>query len=280
MRSHVHKILLILLGVCTVLSAAASIYSLITMESVRKQSDQYTMKSDECDETGFLECDVPALDENAFEYEIEYQESGFYGNGTLALKTEKEAFVIRMPRSNHLYYASSACKIDDQYLFNLVDSGSVRSENYYQFQNEEKENILVHQKKLSEETGLSIAVGNMEETAEAAMQNLVNSISRWNGQGQVLFLGFSVNPEWCSRIIIWENAVTFTREDDTIYIYPCDLELDGAGFTQVLESGEVSITYNGMKDQETGMMIFILQTDVSAFKILAAEPAFVSSLFK
>ena len=76
-----------------------------------------------------------------------------------------------------------------------------------------------------------------------------------------MFSGFSVNPEWCSRIIIWENAVTFTREDDTIYIYPCNLELDGAGFTQVLESGKVSITYNGMKDQETGMMIFILQTN-------------------
>ena len=122
----------------------------------------------------------------------------------------------------------TAVKVDDQYLLNLVNSGSVRSENYYRFQNEEKDNILVHQKKLSEETGLSIAVGNMEETAEAAMQNLESSISRWNGQGEVLFSGFLVNPEWCSRIMIWENAVTFTREDDTIYIYPCDLELDGA----------------------------------------------------
>ena len=174
----------------------------------------------------------------------------------------------------------TAVKVDDQYLLNLVNSGSVRSENYYRFQNEEKDNNLVYKEKLSEETGLSIAVGNMEETAEAAMQNLESSISRWNGQGEVLFSGFLVNPEWCSRIMIWENAVTFTREDDTIYIYPCDLELDGARFTQVLESGEVSITYNGMKDHVTGMMIFILQTDVGAFKILAVDPAFVSSLFK
>ena len=83
----------------------------------------------------------------------------------------------------------TAVKVDDQYLLNLVNSGSVRSENYYRFQNEEKDNILVHQKKLSEETGLSIAVGNMEETAEAAMQNLESSISRWNGQGGGIVLG-------------------------------------------------------------------------------------------
>lgn len=128
---------------------------------------------------------------------------------------------------------------------------------------------------------ITVAYETSDTFDESVIANILDSAGIVTGDYSVFLFEEPVNATWTDAFSFNDAVIAFSSGDENIYVSKFNGSLTGAGFDESVKlTDSISASYSDIKDEETGLSPFFVNSNGFTFKLLSASPETLQTMFQ